>query len=196
MGEEGKNEEKVKNRKPSVDGKSMGEKMSNTNINKKKIIIILLAFIMVAVMIICFINSKAFQRIYGKLYTGNHINLDLSIYYDGKLINADDMEIVCVNPENDVEKIDKNGSKYSVKGGKYGKYIFTVTIEDDFVIELHFLNMNDWYISNSICNIEVKNVDGLLNCDCRIKTEYNDGTTVNSTKQKPLENGKVVFLWQ
>lgn len=98
-----------------------------------------------------------FTIIYGKLYSGNHIGINISIYYEGKQISLDDLEIKCVNPQNQVEQIEKDNSGYSVKGGKYGRYIFTVTIpsvyveagEEDTIIALQYLNLNDWYISDT-----------------------------------------------
>mgnify|MGYP003490191933 CR=1 FL=1 len=68
-------------------------------------------------------------------------------------------------------------------------------IEDNIVIELKFVNANDWYISDNNCLIEIQNIDGILNCNCRIDTEYNDGTSSNYSKEKPMENGKVEFSW-
>lgn len=172
--------------------------MNKVNI-KKKIIIISLATILSVVAITYFINSNTFEKIYGKLYTGDHIELDLSIYYEGELITSDNIEITCINPEGKNEQIDKEDLKYSIKGGEYGKYIFTVTIEDkvqgDVVLELQFLNANDWYISNSNCIIEIQNDNGILNCNYKISTEYNDDTSSELSGEKQIEAGKVEISW-
>lgn len=168
-------------------------------INLKKMSI---AIILVILVVFCIFYS-VFPRIYGKLYSGNHIKMDLSIYYEGNQISIDDLEVKCVNPQNLVSQIKKDGSKYSVKGGKYGRYIFTVTIpriyiengEEDIIIELQYLNSNDWYISDSECVIDIRNVDGLVSCNCKINTKYNDGTSADYSEEKQIENGNVKFSW-
>ena len=175
--------------------------MNKGNREKKKIILILLSFILLVGAALFLVKSHTIQRIYGKLYTGDHIELDLSIYYKGELLTSDCIDITCINPQGKHESIGKDAetSKYSVKGGEYGKYIFTVTIEDKteepVVLELKFLNTNDWYISDNNCIIEIQNIDGILNCNCKINTEYNDGTLSDYSNEKQIENGKVEFSW-
>ena len=169
---------------------------------KKRNIISLIIVILVVICTLAVYNT--YPIIYGKLYSGNHIKLDLSICYEGKELESAYFKIECINPEGDIETISKDGNKYAVKGGEYGEYRFVVTIEsdilseenmDNMVIELQFINANDWYISDSNCVIEIQNVDGALNCNCTIDTEYNDGTSLDYSNEKPIENGKVEFLW-
>ena len=175
---------------------------------KKRNVIALIIAMLVFICILAVYNT--YPIIYGKLYSGNHINIDLSINYEGKQLELDDFKVECINPEGDIESISKDGNKYAVKGGDYGEYKFVVTIdakifdeennityntEDNIVIELQFINANDWYISDNNCVIEIQNADGALNCNCKINAEYNDGTTSNYLKVKSIENGKVVFSW-
>ena len=181
----------------------------------KKRNILIVAIIAVLLGIVVY---KIYPMIYGKLYSDNHINLDLSIYYKGKQLKADDYKIECINPKGKNESISKEGTQYAVKGGEYGCYTFVITInsnvmdetvteieksdetyidhkKDEARIELKFLNSNDWYISNSNCKIEIQNIEGLLNSKCVIDTEYNDGTSSEYSKQKQFNNGKVEFTW-
>lgn len=166
----------------------------------------IIAIVTVILVVICAVVAyNIYPIIYGKLYSGNHITIDLSISYEEKQLGTDDFKVECVNPEGDIETISREGYKYAVKGGEYGEYKFVVTIdakifdeeyiEDNIVIELKFVNANDWYISDNNCLIEIQNIDGILNCNCRIDTEYNDGTSSNYSKEKPMENGKVEFSW-
>lgn len=181
----------------------------------KKRNILIVAIIAVLLGIVVY---KIYPMIYGKLYSGNHINLDLSIYYKGKQLKADDYKIECINPKGKNDSISKDGTQYAVKGGEYGCYSFVITIfshvvdaadveietsdetyieniKEEVIIELQFLNSNDWYISNSNCKIEIQNIEGLLNSNCVIDTEYNDGTTSEYSKHKQFDNGKVEFTW-
>ena len=170
---------------------------------KKRNIILLIIAILVVICTLAVYNT--YPIIYGKLYSGNHIKLDLSICYEGKELESEEFKVECINPEGDIESISIDGNKYAVKGGEYGEYRFVVTIESDIlseentdnniVIELQFINANDWYISDNNCVIEIQNIDGVLNCGCKINTEYNDGTSSDYSKEKQIENGKVEFLW-
>ena len=160
----------------------------------------------VMLVVICAVVAyNIYPIIYGKLYSGNHITLDLSINYGEKRLGIDDFKVECVNPKGEIETISIESDKYAVKGGEYGEYKFVLTIdgkildedntEDNIVIELQFINANDWYISDSNCLIEIYNIDDTLKCDCKINTEYNKGTSSNHYIGKIIENGKVVFSW-
>ena len=182
---------------------------------RKNILIIVTIIVSLLLGVILY---KTYPVIYGKLYSGNHIKLDLSIYYKGKQLEADDYKIECINPKGKNESISEEGIQYAVKGGEYGCYSFVITIfshvmdekdvemetldktyiehvKEEVIVELKFLNSNDWYISNSNCKIEIQNIDGLLNSKCVIDTEYNDGTSSEYSKQKQFDNGKVEFSW-
>lgn len=183
---------------------------------KRRNILIIVAIVLVVLLGI--VLYKTYPVIYGKFYSGNHITLDLSIYYKGKQLKADDYKIECINSEGKNEAISKEGTEYAVKGGEYGCYNFVITIFPYVMdpadveieisngtytehiiqepsIELQFVNSNDWYISNSNCKIEIQNIEGLLNSKCVIDTEYNDGTSSEYSKQKQFNNGKVEFTW-
>ena len=172
-------------------------------LTKRRTIVIIGIVIGIAALVV--VMHHTYPIIYGKLYSGNHIKLDFAISYEGKQLSTDDFKVECINPEDDNESISKEGSKYAVEGGEHGAYKFIVTvdaakindesIEDNIVIELKYINANDWYISDNNCVIEIQNVDGLLNCDCKINTEYNDGGITEYSKEKPIENGKVEFSW-
>ena len=169
--------------------------------SKKRNVIATVIFVAICAMVI----YNLFPIIYGKLYSGNHIKLDLSVSYEGKQLEATDFDVECINPQGNIEKVSKDGSKYAVKGGKYGEYKFILTIdgkifdedntEDNIVIELQFINANDWYISDNNCLIEIHNIDGELKCDCKVDTEYNKGTTSNYHIEKTIKNRKVEFSW-
>ena len=183
---------------------------------KRRNILIIVAIVLVVLLGI--VLYKTYPVIYGKFYSGNHITLDLSIYYKGKQLKADDYKIECINSEGKNEAISKEGTEYAVKGVEYGCYNFVITIfshimaatdvekettdetyiehvKEEVTVELKFLNSNDWYISNSNCKIEIQNIEGLLNSKCVIDTEYNDGTSSEYSKQKQFNNGKVEFTW-
>lgn len=181
---------------------------------KRNIITITISLFVVICTLVVY---NTYPIIYGKLYSGNHIKLDLSIIYEGKQLELEKFKIECINPEGDIESINRDGNRYAVKGGEYGEYKFAVTIsadildeeniddntddnidyrrEDNIVIELQFINANDWYISDNNCIIEIQNIDGILNCNCKINTEYNDGTSSDYSNEKQIENGKVEFSW-
>lgn len=134
------------------------EKRKKNNLKKMSI------FIIFVILLMSIFIYNIFPIIYGKLYSGNHIGIDISIYYDEIQISLDDVEIKCVNPDNKVEQVEKKDATYSVKGGKYGRYIFTITIpgthikegEENIIVELQYLNSNDWYISDTDCIINIK----------------------------------------
>ncbi len=171
--------------------------MKRVNLKKLSIIIIPISIVMF------FVIYSSFPMIYGKLYSGNHIEMDFLVYYQGRQVDIDCLEIKCVNPQNQVCQIEKDGSKYGVKGGEYGRYIFTLTIpksyiddgQEDIVIELQYHNSNDWYISNSECTIDIRNVDGVVSCKCKVNTKYNDDTSTEYLEEKQVEKGSVRFSW-
>ena len=174
--------------------------MNKENSKKKRIIIIALIIIGLATVVVFLMQSGILHRIYGKLYKGNHIELDLSIYYDGELIPSDNIQVTCINPEGKNELLNNDDLKYSIKGGEYSKYIFAVTIQDTnykepVILELEFLNANDWYISNSNCIIEIQNQDGQLNCNYKISTEYNDKKIEDVYDNKQMEDRKIKISW-
>lgn len=193
--------------------------MSKIKRKKKKVFISLLVLLGLVALVMFSIYSNVFQIIRGKLYSGNRIELDLSIYYNGNLITSDMINVTCTNPEGQKEKVVENVSKYSVKGGKYGKYYFYVTIKKDIdnnienneevskinnpkeiieetiTLELQFLNSNDWYISKSDCIVEIDSIGGKLNCNCKVSTEYNDGTSSDYYEEKIIEDDIIRFSW-
>ena len=171
---------------------------------KRRNILIIVAIILVV--LLGGVVYKTYPMIYGKLYSGNHIKLDLTISYKGKQLDIDDYKIECINPEGKNESISKQGTQYAVKGGEYGRYSFVITINsnvmdetvtqiEEVIIELKFLNANDWYITNSNCVIEIENKEGLIKCDSKINTEYNNGKLTDYSEEKQIENGKVEFAW-
>lgn len=183
---------------------------------KRRNILIIVTAIFVVLLGVVLYNT--YPIIYGRLYSGDHINLDLSICYEGKQLEEDDYKIECINPEGKKESISKDAQQYSVRGGEYGCYRFIITIcsdvfgetvveleesgeeyiehiKEEVIVELQFLNSNDWYISDSNCIIEIENIDGIRNCDCSINTEYNDGTSSEYGDVKQIENAKVEFTW-
>lgn len=193
--------------------------MSKIKRKNRKVLISSLVILGLSALVMLLIYSNVFQIIRGKLYSGNRIELDLSIYYNGNLITSDMINVTCTNPEGQNEKVAENVSKYSVKGGKYGKYYFQVTIKKDIdnnienseevskisntkenieetiTLELQFLKSNDWYISKSDCVVEIDSIGGNLNCSCKVSTEYNDGTSSDYYEEKVIEDNIVRFSW-
>ena len=172
-------------------------------LTKRRNIIIIGIVISIVVLVVVIYNT--YPIIYGKLYSGNHINFDLSISYEGKKLDINDYRIECINPDGNKESIVKDGEMYAIKGGKYGKYYFIVTIDadkidskitkEDIIIEMQYLNTNDWYISNSKGNLEITSIDDSLYCSCKINTKYNDGSYIDYSKEEQIENHKAQFSW-
>lgn len=167
---------------------------------KKKIVFIICGVIAVLAAILVYFT---FPIIQGKLFADYNVNLDLIVYCNGKEIDLRDLEIKCTNPKDKtVEVVCKDGI-YRVGEGQYGKYIFVITIpkselegfSEDLTLELHYINTNSWYISDSTCVISITNEDEVANCQCEINTKYNDGTSQNYIEEDVIEDGKVKFSW-
>ncbi len=163
---------------------------------KKKWIIIfsILAFITISIILVL-------PVLQGKLYSGDYINMNIKVMYNGKII--DKYSVSCTNPNNEIVNVDKKDSSYSVDGGEYGKYSFRICVEkedveglnDNITINLDYINANNWYISNSDCVINISTQDEAYNCQCEVLTKYNDGTTDKYEDIKGVVDGVVTFTW-
>ena len=165
----------------------------------KKKLILAIAFVAILGLLLL----KGYPIVQGKLSFGNRINMAISIFYNGKQISMNEVEVSCKNPNDQPCDIEIQGSKYSVKGGAYGAYTYTITIpakymdnrNEDVAIELAYINANSWYISDSNCVITIEEQDGVSSCKCEVETKYNDGTSTDYLKGDEIENGVVQFTW-
>lgn len=167
---------------------------------KRKIIMLLsIVFILILIIIIT-IN---FPIIQGKLYTGDHIKISLTINYNNQKLNLNNLNVTCTYQEKEDCKVTSNNGNYSIKGGEYGKYVFTIMIPkehlvnytDDLIIHLNYINTNNWYILNSDCTINLNHDNNILSGDFIVHTKYNDGTVQNDQKEIELTDGIINIDW-
>ena len=167
---------------------------------KKKVVLLSIIFLLAFV---GGLTIKLFPIIQGRLYLGNRISLDISVYFNGELIDIKELEVRCKDPRNvylDIETVD---SRCCVRGGEYGAYTYIVVVPAKFIgdtdenitIELVYINANSWYISDSRCVIKIEEQDGIRECSCEIKTKVNDGSSTDYLKESSIERGIVQFTW-
>ena len=167
---------------------------------KKKVVLLSVVFLLALMGVL---TIKLFPIIQGRLYLGNRINMDISVYFNGELIDIKELEVRCKDPRNVYSDIEMVDSRYCVRGGTYGAYTYTVVVpakyigdtDENITVELVYINANSWYISYSKCVIKIEEQDGIRECSCEIKTKVNDGTSTDYLKESPIESGIVQFTW-
>jgi len=125
-------------------------------------------------------------KIYGEIYSGNRITLNLTIFFEGKPISLDKAEVYCDFDNSSCELYSENGI-YKTRGGKYGKYHFKVIlpkgsldgIENDIVLNLNYINTNSWYISKNNCIFNLYESNDTIVGDANVNVKYNDNNTEN-----------------
>jgi len=161
---------------------------------KRKIILILLfVFIIIGIGLSIMIQTPIGQRYFFK---GNRITVNLKVFVDDKELSLDQLFVTCTFENKDCDVTSDSGT-FHTAGGNYGLYKFTVTIPkerldeygDDILLNLNYLNANNWYISNSDCVIYLKTDNNMLTGKTEVTVKYNDNTSQNYIKDvKSLDN--------
>ena len=161
---------------------------------KRKIILILLfVFIIIGIGLSIMIQTPIGQRYFFK---GNRITVNLKVFVDDKELSLDQLVVTC-NFEKKACDVTSDNKTFHTAGGKYGLYEFTVTIPKerldeygkDILLNLNYLNANNWYISNSDCVIYLKTDNNMLTGKTEVTVKYNDNTSQNYIKDvKSLDN--------
>lgn len=90
-----------------------------------------------------------------------------------------------------------NNGVYTTEGGEYGLYNFVLTIPDaennkTLVVDLDYINANDWYVADIICRIDVGTKNGCYVASADVCCIYNDDSKseydfeINSSMVKPI----------
>lgn len=166
---------------------------------KHKILMIISFIFIIGISLIYF---KFGPMIKGKLYNGNRITLNVSIYVNDKELELQNVSAEC-SFENEVCNIKSENGKFQTKGGKYGEYCFKITIPsierntltDDLILNLNFLNSNDWYISKSDCCIYLYTDNNSLSGNATINTKYNDNTVKTNVFDIDETTGDISLHW-
>ena len=167
---------------------------------KHKLIIIISFLLIIAGSLIYF---KFAPMIKGKLYNGNRITINVSIYLDDKKLNLQNISAEC-SFENEVCNLTSDNGKFQTKGGKYGEYRFKVMVPDkqnnglnhNLTLNLNFLNSNDWHISKSDCCIYLyTNKNDSLSGNAVIKTKYNDRSSKTNNYDINETTGDISLNW-
>ena len=146
---------------------------------KRKIILILLfVFIIIGIGLSIMIQTPIGQRYFFK---GNRITVNLKVFVDDKELSLDQLFVTCTFENKDCDVTSDSGT-FHTASGNYGLYKFTVTIPkerldeygDDILLNLNYLNANNWYISNSDCVISIKTDNNTLSGKAGVTVKYNN----------------------
>ena len=157
------------------------------NAKYKIIAIILLIFLIFGIAFYFIIKTP---RVQSYFYKGNCITINLKIFVNDKEISLDNLIAKDSFENKDCQVTSKNGT-FTMAGGKYGLYKVTLTIPkerldeygSDILLNLNYLNANDWYISNSDCVISLKtDSNNVLSGKTEVNVKYNDNTSQNHKK--------------
>jgi len=160
---------------------------------RKIILIILFVFIIIGIGFCIMIQTPIGQRYFFK---GNRITVNLKVFVDDKELSLDQLFATCTFENKDCDVTSDSGT-FHTAGGNYGLYKFTVTIPkerldeygDDILLNLNYLNANNWYISNSDCVIYLKTDNNTLTGKTEVTVKYNDNTSQNYINDvKSLDN--------
>lgn len=168
---------------------------------RKNIIIISVALLLLLVVTV--VGIGFYPMIEGRFYNGNRITLNASLTLDGKSIDMEKCTIKCATPQNKEVVITSDNGKYGVEGGEYGKYTFTITVPKELVegadkdinISLNYINANNWYISNSDCEINIAKDENGYKASLNVTTKYNDGNDYQYEDTKEIKDYLVDFTW-
>ncbi|SEW22620.1 hypothetical protein [[Clostridium] fimetarium] len=163
------------------------------NSKHKILVIVLLLFLILG---IAFYFIIKMPRVQSYFFNGNRTTINVKIFIDDKELSLDNLIASCIFEKKDCEVNSKNGT-FTTAGGNYGMYKFTITIPQerlneygkDILLNLNYLNANDWYISNSDCVIYLKTDNDILSGKTEVNVKYNDHTSQNYKNDiKSLEN--------
>lgn len=167
---------------------------------KHKLILIISIILIIAGSLIYY---KFGPVIKGKIYNGNRITLDLRIFLDDKELNPEHVSAVCTF-ENEIYNLESENGKFQTKGGNYGEYRFKIVIpvkqnielKNDLILNLNFLNANDWYISESDCSIHLyTNQNNTFSGNAVIETKYNDKSSKTNKYDINEAAGEINLNW-
>ncbi len=170
---------------------------------KKNIIIISVALLLLLLLVVTVVGIGFYPMIEGRFYNGNRITLNASLTLDGKSIDMEKCIIKCTTPQDKEVAVTSDNGKYGVEGGEYGEYTFTITVPNELVegadkdinIALNYINANNWYISNSDCEINISKHDNGYKASLNTTTKYNDGNTCQYEDTKEIKDYVVEFTW-
>lgn len=168
---------------------------------KKKILLIPLLFLILLFIGYSLTYYFGTPRIKGHLYLGDHITLNMDVNNNGKVVSIPNNTVTCEYDSENV-RVSLNGNSFSVRGGSYGIYTFSICIpsgkieylNNDLTISIVFMTWN-WPIVNINFNMNIttdgKSCSGITNIHC----EYNDGTSTNiNQKFNSIENNSMVYF--
>lgn len=168
--------------------------------SKYKLIIITASILMIASTIIYY---KFRPVINGKFYSGNRITVSLSIFLDDRELSLDNRNASCTY-ENETCSLKMENGTLQTKGGHYGEYCFKIIIPagqlgehaNNLILNLNYLNANDWYISKSDCIIRLyTKEDNTISGNAVINTKYNDNSSKVNKYDINESVGEISLNW-
>lgn len=153
-------------------------------IRQKSMRIGFLIFFVLLLIIVIFIIK--IPRLVGNLFNGNHITINLVVSLDEKEISLDNLKANCIYERKDNCIVKSDNGSYKTIGGEYGLYEFEIVIPSerlegytkDIILNLNYLNTNNWYISDSDCKVVLTTDENdVISSTFTVKTKYNDKTS-------------------
>jgi len=167
---------------------------------KRRILLILLfVVIILGIGVFIIINTPIEQKYFFK---GNRITVNLKIFVDDKEISLDNLLATCTFEKKGCDVSSQSGT-FKTAGGDYGLYKFTITIPkeqlneygNDILLNLNYLNSNNWYISNSDCVIHLKTDNNIISGESEVTVQYNDNTSQDYKKDIKSINDSIDINW-
>ncbi len=167
---------------------------------KSKKILVLISLLVIISVVVLIVKLPIVQ---GKLNLSDAIKLKIKLSYNDSDIEVDAGNFMCTYEDGKACNVNYNEGVFSVKGGEYGCYRFYVTVpkgrlngyDNDLVICLNFMNLNDWYISDSDCRIALTEGNNNLYGKVKINTAYNDGTATVYDEELEVTNNVLEVHW-
>lgn len=167
---------------------------------KRNIKFVILGLVLLGFLTYIFISFG--PMIWGKIYSGDRITVNLTLFFEGKQIPLEGVEVQCDFENSQCEFNAKNGT-YKTEGGKYGKYHFKVLIpkvsvegiENDITLDLNYINTNSWYISDSRCVINLYENGNAIMGDANVNVKYNNNTTTNHLFDLVSKDNVISITW-
>ncbi len=164
-----------------------------------KIMIIILVIMLIGVAYFIIKNP----RVQSYFYSGDRITLKLKVNLNGKEVSLENIDASCFYNNEKCEVASENGV-YKTPGGKHGLYQFQLYLSQerlngfnkDISFNFNYINANEWYISNSECEVELfSNEEGGLSGHAIAKVEYNDKSSENYRTEIELNENIINVNW-
>lgn len=145
-------------------------------------------FICSVAVIVCLIMAiiAFFPFIKTRLYSGNRITGHVELIINGVNMSVNSSKIITPDDDKNSELKIEDGA-FSIKGGEYGKYIFSFEVDDETIrkafnhdislntdliknIEFTYFSSNWWNITDMVLTIEINEKGNELVMD--LKAEY------------------------